>query len=161
MANIYLDKFDKYMKEYAEQFDKGKEKRFNPLYAHFNKKEIKLRKKFRTEKDRVKKAELLEQLQEVQAEMHSINVFMETDADFKRLKYVRYADNFLICVIGSKAHYVKMKEDFTKFMNEKLKLELSTEKTPITNAHDSVKFLGYVPFKEIRKDISNVSSTDL
>lgn len=75
--------------------------------------------------------------------MRALNVFMETDADFKRLKYVRYADDFLIGVIGSKADCVKMKEDFTKFMNEKLKLELSAEKTLITNAHDSAKFLGY------------------
>ena len=37
----------------------------------------------------------------------------------------------------------KMKEDFTAFMKDKLKLELSAEKTLITNAHDAAKFLGY------------------
>lgn len=143
MANIYLDKFDKYMKEYADKFDKGKKKRLNPLYAHYNKLSIKLRKKYRAEEDVQKKVELLMQLKEAQAEMRKLHIYIETDADYKRLKYVRYADDFLIGVIGSKADCEKMKEDFTKFMKEKLKLELSAEKTLITNSHDSAKFLGY------------------
>ena len=68
---------------------------------------------------------------------------MDMDRDYKRLKYIRYADDFLIGVIGSKEDCRKMKEDFTIFMRDKLKLELSEEKTLITNAHDSAMFLGY------------------
>lgn len=68
---------------------------------------------------------------------------MAMDSNYKRLKYIRYADDFLIGVIGSKADCAKMKENFTIFMRDKLKLELSEEKTLITNAQDSAKFLGY------------------
>lgn len=64
----------------------------------------------------------------------------------KRLKYVRYADDFLIGVIGSKEDCIKIKKDIKQFMADKLKLELSDEKTLITNARKHAKFLGYDVF---------------
>ena len=68
---------------------------------------------------------------------------------FRRLQYVRYADDFLISVIGSKSECETIKADITQFMREQLKLELSDEKTLITHAQDKAKFLGYEIF--IRK----------
>lgn len=65
------------------------------------------------------------------------------DDTFKRLKYVRYADDFLIGMIGSKEECKIVKADITTFMREKLKLEMSQEKTLITNAQEPAKFLGY------------------
>lgn len=67
----------------------------------------------------------------------------EMDTGMKRLKYVRYADDFLIGVIGSKEDCIKIKKDIKQFMSDKLKLELSDEKTLITNARKHAKFLGY------------------
>jgi len=65
------------------------------------------------------------------------------DNEYRRLKYVRYADDFLIGVIGSKEDCVKIKKEITTFLSEKLKLTLSEEKTLITHANKSAKFLGY------------------
>lgn len=143
LANIYLDKFDKYMSEYAQNFEKGKKRRYNPQYTKFTKKAIRLRKALRITEDEEKKAELLAQIMSVQKEMLKLPASMDMDDRYRRLKYVRYADDFLIGVIGSKADCERMKEDFTAFMRDKLKLELSAEKTLITNAHDAAKFLGY------------------
>ena len=64
----------------------------------------------------------------------------EMDADMKRLKYVRYADDFLIGVIGSKEDCIKIKEDIKQFMADKLKLELSDEKTLITMQENMLNF---------------------
>lgn len=50
------------------------------------------------------------------------------DDTYKRLKYVRYADDFLIGVIGSKEDCKEIKENIKQFLAEKLKLELSDEK---------------------------------
>lgn len=50
------------------------------------------------------------------------------DETYRRFRYVRYADDFLIGVIGSKADCVKIKSDITNYMEENLKLELSQEK---------------------------------
>ena len=50
------------------------------------------------------------------------------DDSFKRIQYVRYADDFLIGVIGNKEDAKKIKADLTNFLREVLKLELSQEK---------------------------------
>ena len=68
------------------------------------------------------------------------------DNSIKRLKYIRYADDFLIGVIGSKQDCIQIKEDIKQFMADRLKLELSDEKTLITNARKHAKFLGYDVF---------------
>ena len=65
------------------------------------------------------------------------------DKNYKRIQYVRYADDFLIGVIGSKEDAEKIKADIGKFFEETLKLELSAEKTLITNSDDKARFLGY------------------
>lgn len=143
LANIYLDKFDKYMREYAESFDKGKKRRENPLHAKYSRKAIRFRKAIRNTTDEGIKRELLSQLKDAEAMTRKVSASMAMDSTYKRLKYIRYADDFLIGVIGSKEDCAKMKEDFTIYMRDKLKLELSEEKTLITNAQESAKFLGY------------------
>ena len=65
------------------------------------------------------------------------------DENYRRMKYVRYADDFIIGVIGSKVDCEKIKADITKYMSDVLNLELSAEKTLITHAQDTAKFLGY------------------
>lgn len=75
--------------------------------------------------------------------MQRLPATLDMDENFKRMKYVRYADDFLICVIGSKADCQNAKEDIKNFLQEQLKLQLSDEKTLITNAHDTAKFLGF------------------
>ena len=59
LANIYLDRFDKYMKEYISHFDKGKERAHNKEYCCLNTKTVNLRKKWKAETDETVKAELL------------------------------------------------------------------------------------------------------
>ncbi|MEO4720064.1 reverse transcriptase domain-containing protein, partial [Phocaeicola vulgatus] len=86
---------------------------------------------------------LMMQIKEIVKERLKYPASDEMDSDMKRLKYVRYADDFLIGIIGSKEDCIHIKEDIKKFMAEKLKLELSDEKTLITNARKHAKFLGY------------------
>lgn len=74
----------------------------------------------------------------------------EMDKNFRRLKYVRYADDFLVGIIGTKEECETIKADITKYMRETLNLEMSQEKTLITNAQDHAKFLGYEIY--VRKD---------
>ena len=65
------------------------------------------------------------------------------DDSYKRLCYIRYADDFLIGVIGSKEDAEQIKQDVGCFIRDKLHLEMSEEKTLITHGHDAAKFLGY------------------
>ena len=74
------------------------------------------------------------------------------DEDYLRAKYVRYADDFIVCVIGSKATAKEIKEKIAHFLSNELHLELNHEKTKVTNLSDrNVPFLGY----EISKSKEN------
>ena len=61
----------------------------------------------------------------------------------KKIKYVRYADDFLIGVIGSKSDCEWVKSELKTFIRNTLKMELSEEKTLITHSHNKARFLGY------------------
>ena len=149
LANIYLDKFDKYIKEYAAKFRKGDRRSINPEYWRLNNKKNWLKKKLQKTSDEQMRKSYLYEIAQLSKQMLSTPHKDAMDADFRRMQYVRYADDFLISVIGSKAECETIKADITQFMREQLKLELSDEKTLITHAQDKAKFLGYEIF--IRK----------
>ena len=149
LANIYLDKFDKYIKEYAAKFRKGDRRSINPEYWRLNNKKNWLKKKLQKTSDEQIRKSYLYEIAQLSKQMLSTPHKDALDADFRRMQYVRYADDFLISVIGSKSECETIKADITQFMREQLKLELSDEKTLITHAQDKAKFLGYEIF--IRK----------
>lgn len=149
LANIYLDKFDKYMNEYAESFNRGVKRHRSTEARRFEKKKRCLTLKLKEETDDNIRKQLIKTIREVEKERTQHPHGDEMDANWRRLKYVRYADDFLIGVIGNKSECDKIKADVAQFMSERLKLELSDEKTLITNAQKPAKFLGYDIF--IRK----------
>lgn len=143
LANIYLDKFDKYMKEYTGKFDKGERRKRCSQTLSLTYKRRWILEKLKGVKDQAEKVELIKQLKANQKESMRFSNGDEMDTDYKRLKYVRYADDFLIGVTGNKQDAIHIKEDIKKFLNDKLVLELSDEKTLITHTEDAAKFLGY------------------
>ena len=143
LANIYLDKFDKYMKQYAQEFDKGVKRRTNPEYNVYRNRMTAIQRKLKVAQGDTERQSLLRKLKATRAIMVTIPFGMSMDEKYRRLKYVRYADDFLIGVIGTKAECVNIKEDITKFMKEILHLEMSQEKTLITHSEENAHFLGY------------------
>ena len=143
LANIYLDKFDKYINEYIQKFNRGKRRKENPIAKHLGHRKAKLVAKLKKTENETERQRLLAQIREIVKDRLNYPAGDEMDSDMKRMKYVRYADDFLIGVIGSKEDCIHIKEDIKNFMAEKLKLELSDEKTLITNARKHAKFLGY------------------
>jgi hypothetical protein len=66
------------------------------------------------------------------------------DPNFRRLWYVRYADDTLLGFSGPRAEAEEIKGQLTAFLRDTLKLELSQEKTLITHARThAARFLGY------------------
>lgn len=65
------------------------------------------------------------------------------DPNYRRVLYVRYADDFLIGVIGNKADAEQIKTAVSEFLKQELNLTMSPEKTLITHGHDKARFLGY------------------
>ncbi len=143
LANIYLDKLDKYIADYINNFDKGKERRVSKKSRDLRYRRERLRKEIKAETNENRRAELVNEYKQNQIQNALIPYGDEMDENYKRLKYVRYADDFLIGIIGSKEDAKKVKEDVTKYLSEALALELSEEKTLITHSSKRAKFLGY------------------
>ncbi len=160
LANIYLDNFDKYMEEYALRFNKGKERHITKEYKQLSDKMQRILKSIKNIQDADVRLQLRDEYEKLRRERQKIESRDSMDETYRRLRYVRYADDFLIGVIGSKAECVKIKSDITKYMEENLKLELSQEKTLITNAQKPAKFLGFdVSVRKsdaIKRDKNNV-----
>lgn len=156
LANIYLDQLDKFMMNYIKNFDKGDKRKVNPERIKYDYGKRLAVLKLKTVTDTVERKLIIKQIKAFEKERTTISNGIEMDSDYRRMKYVRYADDFLIGVIGSKADSQKVKEDITRFLSENLKLELSDEKTLITHTEKSAKFLGYEIY--VRK--SNLTKRD-
>lgn len=138
-ANIYLHELDKFVVNLAKDFDKPKEKKFTPEYQKIASKLEYIRKRLKTAEGD-EKSELLNRRETLRKELLKTPCKSQTD---KKLKYVRYADDFLIGVNGSKEDCVQIKRQLSEFIAETLKMELSEEKTLVTHSNQYARFLGY------------------
>ncbi|MEZ3495406.1 MAG: group II intron reverse transcriptase/maturase [Lachnospiraceae bacterium] len=143
LANIYLNKLDKYMQEYILKFNKGKNRKRNPKYRKLEVKRKNLVDKLKKADTNVDKDSILKEIRQVEMERRDVPYSLPMDDSYKRMQYVRYADDFLIGVIGSKKDCEIVKKDIAEFLSQKLGLKLSQEKTLITHGQKKARFLGY------------------
>lgn len=143
LANIYLDKFDKYMTDYVKNFCQGKYRKRTPEYRQNEIELGKARRALEYVSTENQRQEVIQRIRQLEKERVLIPHSDPMDSSFKRLTYTRYADDFICGVIGSKEDALRIKADIKDYLEAVLKLELSVEKTLITNARDKAKFLGY------------------
>ena len=146
LANIYMNELDSYMAEYAEKFNCGNRRKINPAFK--KKLDVCRGKEQRLKRNLSKMSEeekegLIAEIRELRRSLKSMPYSDQMDDSYKRICYIRYADDFLIGVIGSKEDAEQIKQDVGCFIRDKLHLEMSEEKTLITHGHDAAKFLGY------------------
>ena len=139
LANIYLNELDSYIEELKKEFDVRTPYRTTPEYQAICSKRTCLRKKA-DKAEGAERKQLIVEYKEETAKLLKIPAKLCND---KKLKYVRYADDFLIGVIGSKADAKQVKIDVGRFIREQLHLELSQEKTLITHGTDFAQFLSF------------------
>lgn len=143
LANIYLDKLDKYIKEYTAKFDKGKKRKFSRESMDFGNARKRIVRRLKFVKDERQRTKLILELKAIEQGRAKYPNGEEMDADYRRMKYARYADDFLVGIIGSKQDAQQIKEDIKNFLADRLALELSDEKTLVTHTERPAKFLGY------------------
>jgi hypothetical protein len=85
----------------------------------------------------------LKETKRLRKDFQSVPSKYQMDENYKRINYTRYADDFLIGVIGTHEDAKTIKNDIKAFLHDKLKLELSEEKTLITSGKDKARFLSY------------------
>lgn len=139
LANIYLNELDKFAEKTAKAFYKKRDREHTKEYdAVMN--ALVLVKYHLKKATGQQKSDLLKQKKRLQRQLRKIPCSSQTD---KVMKYVRYADDFIIGVKGDKIDCEKIKKQFADFISQELKMELSEEKTLITHSSQFARFLGY------------------
>lgn len=134
LANIYLDRLDRFVEDVLlPAHNRGERRRRNPEYNGLAMKAKYLRSTGRA-------AEAVE----YRRRLRSLPFNDTHDPDYRRLRYVRYADDFLLGFVGPKAEAEDIKRRLGEFLRDELRLELSAEKTLITHGRtQAARFLGY------------------
>ena len=151
LSNIYLNEFDRYMEQYMASFRNGaRRKKYTPYWKLHEQirwlEKGKYKLEMWEEMDKTVRDTALREIREKTALKRQMPSTDPMDTEYKRLQYVRYADDWICGVIGSKADAEKIKSDIKQFLSEELHLELSDEKTLITQAKDKARFLGFEVF---------------
>lgn len=140
LANIYLNELDKFVENLKKSFDSNTPYTLTPEYKALQKKRANTKKKIERRNDSEERNRLIADYIEIGKELRKTPAKLCND---KKLKYARYADDFLIAVNGSKADCEMIKAKLTEFIRNELKMELSQEKTLITHSNEPARFLGY------------------
>jgi group II intron reverse transcriptase/maturase len=148
LANIYLHGLDAFVEKLKEGFDTGSPKsrtrnaEYKKLDSEIQRFRVKNAKSWdaMSESERKQAAHTLRQMKNRKRELSPYEV---RDTGYKSLQYVRYADDFLIGVIGSKQDAEQLRTRLAEFLKGELKLTLSIEKTKITHTGQRARFLGY------------------
>jgi len=134
LANIYLDRLDQFVERtLVPMYDRGEKRVHNNVYNTLASRRFKLRRKGEGE-----------EADAVLREMRKLPSYEPNDPNYRRLRYVRYADDFLLGFTGPRAEAEEIKQKLSAFLRHELKLTLSAEKTLITHGlTDAARFLGY------------------
>jgi group II intron reverse transcriptase/maturase len=134
LANLVLDQLDKFVEcTLIPTYTRGLRRKTNPPYVTLTRIASKAR-----------KAGDLETARQMNQQAQKMPSRDPNDPNFRRLHYVRYADDWLMGFTGTKAEAREIKQQMATFLEEQLHLELSQEKTFITHAREDVaRFLGY------------------
>jgi group II intron reverse transcriptase/maturase len=124
LSNIYLDLLDKFMesliKEYQGSVDPSN-KRKNPLYH----KMMREGRKKEVHKRKIPRGDPFQK-------------------EYRNVKYIRYADDFLVGILGPRKMAVEIRNKIQKYLKEELYIDLNLEKTKITHVSKGIPFLGYI-----------------
>jgi group II intron reverse transcriptase/maturase len=134
LANIYLNELDQFVEqELMPKWNKGEKRKYNPAYQSYD-----------SQIKRARKRQDYDEMNRLIQERRQLPSKDVQDPDFRRLKYVRYADDFILGFIGTRAEAEEIKAAISQFLKQKLNLTMSAEKTLITPARkEKALFLGY------------------
>lgn len=143
LANIYLHELDLYVAELSKGFQKPYKSRITAEYSRLSGRMTRVKQKIKKAEEAGNMAEkerLLKELKKLRSQLLKTPCKSQTD---KEIKYVRYADDFIIGVRGSREDCEEIKRKLSCFIRDSLKMELSEEKTLITHSNTYARFLGY------------------
>src|SRR6266567_161746 len=135
LSNIYLNKLDEFVeRELIPQHTQGKGRKENPEYGRITRRIERARQRG----DRA-------QARDLEKQRRAIPSGDPMDPGYRRLRYLRYADDHILGFIGPRAEAEEIKTGLAVFLRDELGLVLSEAKTLITHARSQrARFLGRV-----------------
>jgi group II intron reverse transcriptase/maturase len=135
LANVYLHELDEFLEQLCRKYEKGQSRRRLPEYDCI----LKQRRYWLKKTSGV----FTPHIKELTKRMRSLPSGDPADSDYIRVRYLRYADDWIVGVIGPKHLAEAIRDEIRHFLKDRLKLELSQEKTRITHAKtEEATFLG-------------------
>jgi len=134
LANIYLDRLDNYVENtLLPEYNHKALRKGNLAYERLQRQKRSAAQNGRTD-----------EVLQLYKEMQQLPSKDTRDPEYRRLKYVRYADDFILGFAGPRAEAEQIKAKIQTFLSTTLKLEVSESKTLITHATTgAARFLGY------------------
>jgi group II intron reverse transcriptase/maturase len=134
LSNVYLDRLDRFVEQkLIPTYTRGECRQANSEYRSLQQQEGRLR-----------HAGNVAEAQEIRKIRQRMPSVLTDDPAYRRLRYLRYADDFLLGLAGPRIEAEEIKRQLRQFLDEKLKLELSEPKTLITHGRSEyARFLGY------------------
>jgi group II intron reverse transcriptase/maturase len=134
LANVYLHELDEFVEGLQRRYEKGKKKRRNRHHRNLSEKKRRMVVAGKTK---------TREFRDLVRQMRTLPSVEVNDPNFVRVKYLRFADDWIIGLSGNHALAEAIKQEIKTFLKETLKLTLSEEKTHITNARtEEAQFLG-------------------
>jgi group II intron reverse transcriptase/maturase len=141
LSNIYMDRLDAFVETVLiPEYTREKTRRKNPAYKELENAIGAARKRLAYRKENTESA----QVRQWRKELRRHPAGDPYDPGYRRLRYIRYADDHLLGFIGPKAEAETIKQRLATFLRDDLKLELNQDKTLITHGRtQAARFLGY------------------
>lgn len=141
LSNIYLDRLDKFVETVLiPEYTRGATRRRNPADQKLDNAIGNTRQRLGRRKEHTETA----QVRQWRKELRRLPSGDPQDPGYRRLHYLRYADDHILGFIGPKAEAETIKQRLAEFLRDDLKLELNQGKTLITHGRtQSARFLGY------------------
>jgi hypothetical protein len=134
LSNIYLHKLDEFVEqELIPQYTRGARRKSNPEYS-----------RIKSRRNRAQKHGDRAAARDLEKQMRTLPSTDPMDPGYRRLRYLRYADDHILGLTGPKAEAEEIKAKLAHFLQETLGLELNAAKTLTTRARSQrARFLGY------------------
>lgn len=143
LLNIYLNELDEYIDTtIITKYTIGVKRSHNIVYNR-NKSAIeKIKHKLNDMTTKVDKAEYIKQLHELKKEQHTLDSKKPIKNDtFRRLSYVRYANQMILSLIGTHEDATHIRDNITTFCKDNLQLYGISDIIPARD--DKARFLNY------------------
>ena len=142
LTNVYLDKLDQKLETLCQHYSTGEYRKQNAAYYTLLGQRQQLLK--RGEIDPTLRNTFKGQLRNLNRRILQTPSHDYNDPSYIRVKFLRYADDVVVGVIGPKVLAEQVKQEMALFLHENLKLELNQDKTLITHlSTEQAHFLGY------------------